>query len=275
MRFRNSLFLVGIIALCTVGLVLFGCSDDDNPPTINNNNVVDYVLEAVTAQVNEHLDTTVARFDAGISVAGVTSTDIIDDRLLGPLIPDSSVEVDNWFVWFASDLEAGVGIAIIDSLQYLYRGVAQADAVGADELTFTHYYTCTHGDTTVSYANTSLQSDLDLTNIDNVAATINGNVNTDIHSKLVTTDSTVWEDWTIEAAVSEVTVQKKITGWDTGCPATGTVQVNVTYTRQNGTANPSSTEWVFTATFDDGVASVDVTNTDDLSTSYEEQVCNP
>jgi hypothetical protein len=280
MRSRFPLILVGLVALAAASLVMVGCSDDENPPTTNNNNHDELVLAAVTAQVSSLLDSAVAQFSDGAYLADISDPDSVQthilDRLLGPTPPDSSEDPEDnngWLVLYSTTLASGVSASVVDSLQYLDGSTPSTTPVGSDAVSMKHHYTAECADTTVTHTDLIHDADLRIDGIDGTSATILGEVNVVVDSKFVSADSTVRQHWNIEAEVNDVVIDQQNGHWTTGCPTSGAISVNVQYTYKK---NSSATEviiWTYVVTFTDGTVSVDVTNTNDLSTSYEDTVC--
>jgi hypothetical protein len=277
MRSRFPLILAGLVVLAIASLVMLGCSDDETPPTANNNDQHDaLVLAAVTARVNEALDSAVDRFTAGLEVAELEDRDV-KDILFGPIDPDTSETPedngDGWWVLGSTDLALGVNTAIVDSLQYLDGVTPQNTPVGADAMVIKHHYTVTNADTTVSYTDLAHDADLQIHGIDGTSATITGEVQLDVFDKDLSASSTVRQHFVIDAELSGITVEKQAEGWTTGCPVSGTLSVNVQYTYKLNSNATETINWQFDVTFTDGSVAVDVTNTDDLSTSYDADIC--
>jgi hypothetical protein len=277
MRSRFPLILAGLVALAVASLVMVGCSDDENPPTTNNDNHDELVLAAVTAQVNTALDSAVARFASGVYVIDLEERNI-DDRLFGPLVPDSSndpVEDSTyWWIFYRTTLASGLGTTIVDSVQYLDGTTPQFVRAGADAMTLKHHYNAQYDDTTVSHTDLTYDSDLHIDGIDGVSATVLGDLEFDIDSKFVSSDSTVRQHWIIQAEVGGVVIDKLVSGWDTGCPTSGAISISVQYTYKKGSAATETINWTYDVTFTSGSITVDVTNTNDLSTSYDEDICS-
>jgi len=277
MRFRNPLILVGFAVLLSTGLMFVGCSDDDTTPTNTNTGGSQQDFQQETSeQVSQHFDTIIDRILEGLQVAKTIERDSIPGLLYGPLLPpDSSEADDDWTVYFLTDLQAGgeITITVVDSLQYLDDGVPEAPGNGADQVLFKHYYTLTNSNTTDSYTDVALHSNLSFSNVDNATATVDGTVNNVIESKVVTTGSTVMQTWDIQATVTAFRVDRVGSYWPHGCPSTGIATVIVNHTYQVDSETPQTTEWTYTLTIIDGQVSGDIANDNSLSASYQEDVC--
>ncbi|RKX23596.1 MAG: hypothetical protein DRP45_10165 [Candidatus Zixiibacteriota bacterium] len=279
MQFRNSLITVGLITLITCSFVFFGCSsDNDTGPTVTKPNASQDFLEMVSAQVSEHLDSTVSRFWAGLSIATAQDRDTVSYALFGPTLPDSTEESTDWNVWFLTNLEAGANMVLtvtIDSLMYSANGTSQAPGPGADQLIFKHHYIVTNTDSTVTNADLDLHSSITFSNIDSTVATANGTVSMVIDSKFVSADSTVWNDWDIQASVTDMRVARVGNQWDSGCPISGTASVVLTHTHQIDSDAATTYVWTYTTTFTNGAATATVTNDAYLTASYSDNICTP
>jgi len=127
-------------------------------------------------------------------------------------------------------------------------------------------------DTTLTFTDLANDGDLHIEGIDGNTATINGTLNASIYDKFVSTDSTAWNVWEIEATLTDVDVTKTSTAWTCGCPNSGSATVNVDYTYSKDSDLPMTTSWVFEVTFTDGAMDVDV-SIGNLSESYEHDLC--
>ena len=279
MRSSKSLFLAGCLTVLAMALVGLGCSDD-TPTTVvpvEEDNGIESHLEEVSSQVNAHIDTALSLAESGLRVA--TFIDIgsgdIGDAFMGAVLPDSTKDENYWIVSWATDLQAGLGtLTIVDSLTYIVGGTLSVTAKDATAMHVKHNYNYVSADTTVSFTDVSNTGYLAITGIDGNTATVNGTLGTVINDKDVSAAGTMWNDWTIETTVTNLTVAKDGSSWTSGCPATGTMVVNVEHRCAENLDVPVTTIWEMTATFTDGVADVDVV-TGQLSTSYENSFCTP
>jgi len=281
MRSSKSLLLAGMIAALMVALMGLSCSDDDTPTTNiipeEEDNGIESLLGVVSSRVNEHLDSVIGTMEAGLRVATFidVGTGDIGGALMGSVIPDSTNGDNDWIVSWATDLQAGLGtLTIVDSLTYVVNGAFSVNAKDADAMYIKHNYDYLSSDSTVSFNNVDHRGFLHITGIDGTTATVNGVFNTVINDKFVSADSTVWNDWTIETSITNLTVAKDGSSWTTGCPGSGTATVDVEYRYARDLDIPSTTVWHMTVTFTDGDIDVDVT-IGNLSASYEYALCTP
>jgi hypothetical protein len=259
--------------------MMWGCSDDDPAPTTTNVIVdedrgIETLLDDVSGQVNTYLDTAVSIMAAGLRVA--TYTDIggeYGSLYLGGGVADSTGEADVWIIAWVTDLQAGVGtMNLTDSITYVVNGQMGTIADGANDMYVRHHYTFVASDTTVTFTNVANHGDLHIAGIDGNTATINGTLSTSIHDKLVSTGSTTWNTWEIEASLSDIDVTKTSSAWTSGCPNSGSCTVVVDYTYAENLDMPMTTTWVYEVTFTDGTMDVDV-SIGNLSASYEHDLC--
>ncbi|MCD6248865.1 MAG: hypothetical protein J7J98_00865 [candidate division Zixibacteria bacterium] len=278
MRSSKSLFLAGCLTVLALVLVGFGCSDDVTTTVIpEEDNGIESRLEEVSSQVNAHIDSVIAVVESGLRVA--TFIDIgtgdIGGAFMGSVLPDSTMDDNNWIVSWATDLQAGLGtLNIVDSLTYIVGGALSVNAKDATEMHVKHNYNYTSSDSTVSFTDIDNNGNLHFDGIDGNTATVNGTVRSVVIDKDVSTSGTIWNDWTLETSVSNLAVTKSSSSWTNGCPETGTAVISVEHRYAENLDVPVTTNWEMTVTFTNGNAVVDVV-TGQLSTSYENSFCTP
>lgn len=275
MRFRNSYSLMGIFALAICGLVMFGCSDDDTPPPTQPDGDVVISSEGLytlaSAQVDAQMDSILVRLKAGVEAATVESVHADDRGVFGPN-PHDSASSGDWFVRWASNLVAGLGTSTIDSIQYVRGGVVQSNAVDADAVTFNHSWSLTNADTTVTYADVDFYSHLSIVDVNLNTVTIDGNLNLTVHSKDVSADSTIWQDWDIQTSLVALRLEKS-SGWESACPSTGMLEMTISHTYQKDNDVAIVTNWEVNVSFNDGKVFVNTTNNNDITKSSSYQAC--
>jgi len=282
MRSSKSLLLAGMTAIIAVTIIALGCSDDTKPTpsTPPEDHGIESMLSVVQGQVHECLDSAVNTMESGLSVAAFTdagSADITDigDMFMGSGIPDSTVGQSPWIVSWLTDLGSGASILrIVDSLSYVVNGALSVDAHDADAMFIKHNFSFVNQDTTVSFTDVSNYGFLHFTGIDGTTATANGEFTVNLKDKYVSDDSTTWNNWTVQTTVTNLTFVRTGTSWTSGCPNSGTCQVDVQYTYSRNEDIPVTTFWQFDITFTDGAMAVDV-STGPLSSSYEYTLCTP
>ncbi|MCP4685083.1 MAG: hypothetical protein GY867_06485 [bacterium] len=277
MRFRKSLILTGLTALVAFGLILSGCSSDDDQPTTNRNtDPTNQMLDMVTAQVHVQLDSVVSHFETGLSMSQVKSSGGLengDSDLRLVTLPGEDAEVsDGWYVWVVGDLGVSLGDLRVDSMQYRSGDDVLDDALGADGLVYKHAFVSNATDTSADFGNISLDGDLGFTGTDSDTAMVAGTFEVALSSKHIFEDSTLWQNWDIQIAVTDAQVAKDGSSWDTGCPCAGTAEVTVEHSYQKNSFPPILTSWTYNVTFASGSLQVDVVK-ENLNTSYEDELC--
>ncbi len=277
MRFRKSLILTGLTALVAFGMILGGCSSDDDQPTTNGNtDPTNQMLDQVTAQVAVQLDSAIAHIETGLHMSQVKASGGLEDtggdlRLV--TLPGEEGEFsDGWYVWIIGNLSASVGDFQVDSMQYLAGENVLENAIGSDALLYKHAYVSNAADTSADYANISLDGDLGFTGTDSDTATIAGAFEIGLETKDVLADSILWQNWDIQIALTDVRVARVNDDWTTGCPCSGTAEVTVDYSYKRSQFDPIVTSWTYSVTFVDGSIQVDVAK-ENLNTSYEADLC--
>jgi len=280
MRSSKTLLLAGMATVVAVLAIALGCSDDSTPtynPPPEENNGIESLLGVVQDQVHAYLDSAITATESALRVATFIDigTDDIGNNFMGPVIPDSTRDDAYWIISYATDLQAGAGtMIIVDSLTYVVNGDLSVNARGADAMYIKHNYGFQSLDTNVTYTDIAHRGYLHITGIDGTTATINGDFVTSINSKVVTNDSTVWNNWALEVAVTNLTVDREGDSWTTGCPGSGSCTVDAEYEYARDQDIPVTTNWYLDITFTDGNMAVDVT-TGNLNTSYEHTLCTP
>jgi hypothetical protein len=278
MRFKKSLLLAGTVAFIAVIFLALGCSDDDTQPTppVPENNGIESLLSDVQTQVHLCLDSTVNAMYAGLKVAAFIETGSntdIGDIFMGSGIPDSILNIQPWVVAYLTDLQSGTGLkTIIDSLTYIVNGHLSVNAHDAQGMYARHKYNYVSEDTTVTFSDLSNNDDLQILGINTTTATLNGTFSSVRRDKVVTEDSTVWNNWTVDVTMTDLTFAKDGSVWTSGCPNSGSCTVTALWQYTTEDEIPVTTEWQFDITFTDGVMDVDV-SIGNLSASYEYTLC--
>ncbi len=283
MRSKKSLLLAGLAAFVAVTFLALGCSDDDTttpstPTTPADNNGIETVLPLVQTQVHQYLDSIVVEMEAGLKVATFTeagSNNDIGDLFMGGGYPDSTRTANSWIVSYLTDLGSGVGTkTIVDSIAYIVGGNLSVTAHNAEAMFARHKFNYQTSDTVNSYTDLTNHGDLHITGINTTTATVNGTFNVVVDSKHISTDSLVWNNWTIDVTTNNLTFVRTSDSWTNGCPNSGTATVNVVWERTLPNSVPTYTQWQFDITFTDGVMEADVT-TGSLSATYGRTLCTP
>lgn len=269
-----SLVLGLTIVTC---LVLAGCGDDE---TTNSNlgSLTDPEFMVVQTEVASFVDSTLDFLGNGLNtLQGISTGDgsiipaqyVVDPN--GNDVLDVSY-ADGWHVIYMSKHYTDYATSLRDSVQFLNDGVAQQLPVSIDQLTFKHHWDYDVVDTTITHAVLAGNSSFDFQGLDLGTATINGANTLNIHTKLVTDDSTVWRDIIVEATVTDLTVANSaFSGWGQ-CPTSGTVTCDVDMVYYKDTDDPVVTSWTVTSTFSNGTMNVACAS-NGINWNYSSDVC--
>ncbi|MBU0984292.1 MAG: hypothetical protein KKA42_10515 [candidate division Zixibacteria bacterium] len=280
MRSSKSLILVGVLMFGALALMLSGCSGDDDPPTIDTQDQDPLELTLVSPMVTANVDSTIGVVLTGLRAATLSEIEIedgLDDILFGPTPPDSSTTVsDYWHVSYLTETQAGSSGSIqimVDSIQFRGDGSPNISAMHSDAMTYVHHNSVTASDTTVSYNDKNVDANVTFSGIDEDATSVNGSFSYYSHEKEVSDLVNTRETWDVDGTITSLTFSKSSGGWQTGCPSSGTVQLSVAYSLQQGDATPVTNAWEITLTFENGSFTAAVTY-NQLSDSYDEHVCD-
>ncbi|HOP07359.1 MAG TPA: hypothetical protein PLF13_08725 [candidate division Zixibacteria bacterium] len=277
MRFRVSSLVLGLFALIIFAMA--GCGDDETSTNSNLGSLSDPEFQAVQEQVESFVDSTLEFVGNGMNtLQGISTGD-------GTIIPaqyavdpdgDDVVSVtyeQGWHVIYIAKHFTNYATSLRDSVQFIQNGNAQQSPTDCDSLVFVHRWDYDVVDTVSSHNILNGYSDYRFSGLDGGQATINGANDLAIHNKVVYNDSTVWRDLTIDAEVTNLTIDySAYAGWGQ-CPVSGSVSATVDMTYQNGTNDPVNTEWTFTGNFTNGVMAVTAT-CNSVTWKYSKQICN-
>lgn len=278
MRPRKALLVFGLAAVTGLSLLVIGCSGDSNSSNMTRGSLSDPNFVAVQNEVNNLIDSTVSYISLGLKNLLVLpgDTDVIIVAY-GPTPGDSVsadyVYVNGWHIVSWTGSFSGKTSSFKDSIQFLDSlGQPQQDNNNTETLIYKHRWAEISLDTTVSYTDYSGVVALTLDNLVSGSATVNGFHSFDVSIKIVTIDSTVWRDISVEGTVSNLAIIDVPGGWLQNCPLSGTIgaTANMTYTKDNG--NPVTSNWSFSMKFTDGLISVNAIS-GTTSWYYTEQVC--
>jgi hypothetical protein len=279
MRSSKSLVLAGIVAATAIMIMALGCSDDETPvttpPPVDNG--IESMLALVQGPVHEYLDSATEIMESGLRVSTFfdANTNEIADVFMGSGFPDSTDDNNRWIISWLTDLQSGLAtITVVDSLSYLVDDQLSVEARNATAMFVKHHYSYQSADTTESFTNITHWGNLEIEGLQGSTAVITGELGATVQNKEVTSQATVWNDWTLQVQVTGLEFEKTGGVWSSGCPNSGTCTVNVVYTKARNEDIPTTTNWQFDITFTDGEMSVDVT-TGHLSTTYEHTLCTP
>ena len=278
MRPRKALLVFGLAAVTGISLLVIGCSGDSNSSNLTPGSLSDPNFVAVQNEVSNLIDSTVSYISLGLNnllvLPGDTDVIIVS---YGPT-PGDSVSADyvyenGWHIVSWTGNFSGKTTSFKDSIQFLDNlGQPQQDNDNTETLIYKHRWVEITIDTTVSYTDYSGVVGLTLDNLGSGSATVNGSHSIDVSIKIVTVDSTVWRDISVEGTVSNLAIINVPGGWLQNCPLSGTIgaTANMTYTKDSG--NPVTSDWSFSIQFTDGLISVSAIS-GTTSWYYTGQVC--
>lgn len=258
--------IVFVVASCALISLVAGCSDDKPVVPVNP---ADAQYELVTTEVGQYLDTVIAQFANGLTMAAQDGgvIDVVTNSY-SPINPDSLLTGDGWNVVYAADIVAGYNSFRIDSIQFRHQGLPQDVVTGADAMALIQNFSNQNPDTTVNYRNLDVHSVFVFSSIDTDNAVVNGVRNQTVNIKT----GDYKRDYEIQMSFSGVTIPNANNNWADGCPESGLIQGTVDLTQQSGAAIPTTTSWDFEITIDNGEASVTVT-AGPYSRSYTSPLC--
>ena len=278
MRPRKALLVFGLAAVTGLSLLVIGCSGDSNSSNLTAGSLSDPNFVAVQNEVSNLIDSTVSYISLGLNnllvLPGDTDVIIVS---YGPT-PGDSVSADyvyenGWHIVSWTGNFSGKTTSFKDSIQFLDNlGQPQQDNNSTETLIYKHRWVEITIDTTVSYTDYLGVVGLTLDNLGSGSATVNGSHSIDVSIKIVTVDSTVWRDISVEGTVSNLAIINVPGGWLQNCPLSGTIgaTANMTYTKDSG--NPVTSDWSFSIQFTDGFISVSAIS-GTTSWYYTGQVC--
>ena len=278
MRPHKALLVLGLVAVTGLSLLVSGCSSDSNSSNLTPGSLTDPNFVAVQNEVNNLIDSTVSYITEGLNnllvLPGDTDVIIVS---YGPT-PGDSVSADyvyenGWHIVTWTGNFSGKTTSFKDSIQFLDNsGQPQQDNNSTETLIYKHRWAESTIDTTVSYTDYSGVVALTLDNLGSGSATVSGSHSIDVSIKIVTADSTVWRDISVEGTISNLAISEVPGGWLQNCPSSGAIgaTANMTYTKDSG--NPVTSDWSFSIQFTNGSISVGVIS-GTTSWSYTGQIC--
>lgn len=272
---RSSRFsLIVAPAALALGLGFTGCGGDDPKPTqTDQSSITDSQYDAVRAEVNQFVDSTLVLFSRGLDLAAVSTQTDLGEALYGPSRTDSTQTNNFWNTVFSSDFALASTSLWIDSIQYLdANGQPQSFGSGVAGMTYIHNWNLTNNDTTVTYDDYLRHALLNISGLNTAVATISGSSDLISDRKFVSIDSTVWRDYDIQATLTSLSLSQSGGGWTSGCPSSGSIAITVSLTYKLDAASAVTSTWTFDVTFNNGVAAVDVTVGSE-SASYTQTFC--
>lgn len=269
MRFQNSPAL--LIGLALTALVFFAAGCSDNTPAQSSTAVGDpsnqeYLI--VSEQVDNYIDSTLNMVKNGFNSSSQLATDtLVDPGSYGPIDPHndstSSTYAEGWHEIYISRQLQSYSTAFRDSVQYRdLTGDPQQTNSGLAQMTYIHQWATAQPDKSVDYADYDGKMSSEYTGLNGSTATISGSNDWHFTSKTYSTNLAVWFDRTrdveISGSILNLQVNQTVNGWSTSCPHSGSVSGTVTLTDQEGEGEPTVSNWSFSFTFNDGLASISI-----------------
>jgi len=281
MRSHKLVLILGVTLLAGLFVMYIGCGSDDNKSTDNLADYSDPEFLVVQEEVGYYVDSTLEFFTNGLgNIYGLATDTVVDpvQYVPGPIDPAtdsiSATYNDGWHVvYIALNRETFVSI-LRDSIQFLKDGQPQQNSTDLDNLIYRHFWTYNVTDTTVTYKSFVGNANYSFAGLNTSEATITGTDDFSVHSKYVSTDSTVWRDININATLNDIQVKKAAGGWVHNCPCSGSITAAIEMVYQKDSAAPDTTSWTVHLSFDNGNVSTVLTK-GEFMWSYDEQICTP
>ena len=265
MRSHKSFpLLLGLVIVSFFAVVWTGCSDDETAPTAGSSlgdlNDPDYLI--VREQVATFVDSTLDFIKAGFTSMSMLPTDsLVDPVNYGPIDPHhdsaSSIYADGWHVVFISRQLESFSTAMRDSIQFRDAdGIPQASSDGMTSMAYRHSWTYNVVDTAANFSNCEGDLGVEMTGLNTTQALINGTNQYSVHSRVYSSDPDLWPDQvrdaTVNIALDDIRINQSSYGWAHACPYSGTCVGTVELVTQVGEADPVTTNWTYSLTFDEG-----------------------
>lgn len=280
MRFQRILLVLGLAVLFGVGIMVVGCSNDDEAPAYIVGPMDDPEFMVVQDQIEIFVDSTVQALENGLnSIINVTSEydDQIDPIYYGPVKPDSdyvnAVYANGWHVAEVSRVRAGYTFTLRDSIQFYNGNAIQQGPNNIDSLAYRHRWSYMNHDTTASHTDLEAANSFTFQNLNSGMAQTSGMHQLMIQNKFVSADSTVWREYTFEANLQNVSINETGSGWVQGCPNSGYINASLTSSYQKDQNDPVTATWNVSITFTDGIMTASVYQANKVW-SYSASVCN-
>lgn len=282
MRLGKICLVLGVTVLSGLLVALFGCGSDDKS-TGDGVNYNDPEFLVVQNEVSSFVDSTLSFFTHGLGNIGTVPGDtVVDPVKYGPRPPDFDSTKDTavatyangWHVvYFAIHRDAYDAI-LRDSIQFIKDGQPQQTSSDLEELVYKHFWQYNVIDTAVTHRSYTGNTDYTFAGLNTSIATIDGANDLQVHSKYVSTDSTIWRDINFEAALTDIEVGKTGSGWAQNCPNSGSVSAAVGMVYQKDSDAPDTTNWSAYLMFNEGSMSA-VVSRGSATWSYGKQLCTP
>lgn len=271
MRSHKSVFVLGLIVFGALGLLLLGCSSDDTP-TSRSTADPDYTL--VVNEVNKLVDTSLSLVNQRLILVSLGNQPdtfrTLPDLLLTTFGIDSVIEGDGWLIMYDADLGAAYSNYFLDSIQFRNGQIILPTGSGADRMTVRRYWQQTALDTTQSYTNYDMVGEFTFTGVNTSQITVNATMTLEMNARDGASVSTTYKNCQITGTMSNISVSAG--GSSSGCPITGSCQVDVGLETQQYGQTADESQWEIMLTFETGMGAAAVIGTN-VDTTYVQQFC--
>jgi len=280
MRSQKLFAVWSLAAMMALTGLFVGCSDDD-APTGNIGSLTDPEFVMIREAIESVVDSTVAFVGTSLSTEGRIPADdsTIVGVFYGPNPPiDISIEanyeyLNGWHILSLLSTSASFEATHMDSVRFLdAEGNPMELVVAPVSMNFRRHWAYTPTDTDVTHVRFVGDAAMDLDDINTNLGTLNGENALEIHSKLVTVDSTVLWDITVDAALTDIEFDVSPIAQLSGCPRSGSVTSTIEMVRTKDGESPVTTTWTVVAGFDDGAVNVVVTK-GNTTWTYSADLC--
>jgi hypothetical protein len=114
-----------------------------------------------------------------------------------------------------------------------------------------------------------------VTGLDQPTATVNGSCTRMIEGVYVSNDTTITNTYNLAVTAANLSIAKGSIGWDSNCPASGTVNLTVGHVwswNKSGNFGTGSDNWTVNVTLSNGTATVNASN-GTTNWQYTAQLC--
>ena len=282
MRWEKVVLVLGVTLLAGLLVMFAGCGSVDK--STNNADYNDPEFLVVQQEIDYFIDSTLAYFTGGLgNIYGLATDTTVDPVQYGSRPPDYdstqdtalATYADGWHVVYFSIHRDTYSAILRDSIQFIKEGQPQQSSAGLESLNYKHFWSYEVTDTTVTQRSYTGNADYAFVGLDAAQATITGTNEWQVHSKYVSTDSTIWRDINVDATLTNIRVYKTGSGWVDNCPCTGLISATIEMVYKKDSAAPDTTNWTVNLRFTNGSMLSSVSTGSAPSWIYSTQLCTP
>jgi hypothetical protein len=246
-----------------------GCSDDtpaQSSTAVGDPSDQEYLI--VSEQIDNYVDSTLNMIKVGLNSSSQLATDtLVDPGAYGPIDPHndstSSTYSNGWHEIYISRRMEAYSTAFRDSIQYRdLAGDPQQTNTGLAQLTYIHQWATSHPDKSVDYADYDGKMSGEFEGLNGNMATVTGSNAFHFTSMTYSTNLAVWFDRTrdveINGNIQNLQISQTYSGWSSSCPHSGSIAGTIALTDREGSGEPTVSNWSFSFTFNDGLASISI-----------------